>query len=306
MKASLIEYIDRSTGKREIENVYGSAALNFIYGDDLISKLVGAPLLHGLVRYPLFSAFYGYWQKQPWTKRKIQPFIDKFHVDLSEFEKSSSKEFDSFNDFFTRKLKENARSFPKQKNIAIIPADGRYLFYPNISEADGFVVKGEKFDLTSLLGSEDLALQYMHGTMVMARLCPSDYHRYHFPCDCIPSPTKRINGWLYSVNPIAIKKNVHIFTQNKRTLCTLDTECFGKVLFLEVGATNVGSINETYTPNQFCPKGSEKGFFEFGASSLILLFEKGKIVLDSDLVEGSKEHIEIKCLMGQTMGKAVS
>lgn len=304
MKTS-IKYIDRLTGKLEQENVYGSNALHFIYGDDLISRLVGTPLLHGLVRYPFFSALYGWWQKQPWTKRKIQPFVDKFHVDLSEFEKSSPAEFESFNDFFTRKLKPHARSIPKEKDIAIIPADGRFLFYPNIDETDGFVVKGEKFNLRALLENDNLANQYRDGTMVMARLCPSDYHRYHFPCDCIPSPTSIINGWLYSVNPIAIKKDVHIFTQNKRALCTLETECFGRVLFLEIGATNVGSINETYMPNQVCAKGSEKGFFEFGASSLILLFEKGKIALDNDLIESANKHIEIRCLMGQTMGKAL-
>lgn len=305
MKHYSVEYIDRVSKKREVENVYGAAALRFIYGEDLISHLLGWPLLHALIRYPFFSSLYGWWQNLSLTKRKIRPFVETFHVDLSEFQKSSPEEFRSFNDFFTRKLRADARLFDNEKNIAIIPADGRYLFYQNIKEADGFVIKGEKFDLETLIEDPILAARYSHGTMVIARLCPSDYHRYHFPCDCVPGPSRVINGWLYSVNPIAVKRDIHIFTQNKRAVCELQTECFGNVLFLEIGATNVGSINDTYTANQFYPKGAEKGFFAFGASSLILLFEPGRIILDEDLVAYSSEHVEVKCLMGQSMGRVI-
>ena len=152
------------------------------------------------VRNPLFSALYGWWQKQPITKRKIAPFIKNFHIDTSEFLDDPTT-FRSFNDFFIRKLKPSARPFSLDPKMAIIPADGRYYFYQNIKEADGFLVKGEKFDLHSLLQDDPLAHRYAHGSMVLARLCPTDYHRYHFPCDCIPGPTRFINGWLYSVNP---------------------------------------------------------------------------------------------------------
>src|SRR5262249_52241525 len=110
-------------------------------------------------------------------------------------------------------------------------------------------------------------------------------------------------GNLYSVNPAAIKKNIDIFAENKRTLCILDSPDFGKVLFMEVGATCVGTIHETYTPGKWTPKGSEKGYFSFGGSSLILFFQPGKIQFDADLLAASAKHIEIKCLMGQSMGK---
>ncbi|MEI8365050.1 MAG: archaetidylserine decarboxylase [Parachlamydiaceae bacterium] len=299
-----IFYIDRVTGKICQEQVYGAAFLRLLYGKGLASRVFGVPLAHLLARIPWFSAFYGWMQNRKSSAKKVGPFIKLFGVDTSEFVKNPS-EFVSFNDFFTRHLKPAARPIDASAATAIIPADGRYLFYQNIAECDGFVVKGEKFDLATLLQDSQLAREYAEGAMVIARLCPTDYHRYHFPCDCIPSKTQLINGWLYSVNPAAIKKNVHIFTENKRTLCTLDTAQFGKVLFLEIGATCVGAIHETCIPRMPYAKGDEKGYFSFGASSLILLFPAHSIRFDQDLLEASAKHIEIKCLMGQPMGTCV-
>lgn len=297
-----IEYIDRLSETRHTERVYGEKALKLLYGDSLATRLIGLPLLKLLVKNPIFSAWYGYWQKQPSSVSKILPFIKKFQIDTSEF-LDSIESFRSFNDFFTRRLKPEARPIAVGKDVAIIPADGRYRFYPNIDTAEGFIIKGEKFDLGALLESKELAQRYAQGTMVIARLCPTDYHRYHFPCDCVPESTRFINGWLYSVNPIALKKDIHIFTQNKRTICRLKSEHFGDVLFLEIGATNVGTIQQTYEPDQPYAKGAEKGFFSFGASSLILLFEPGRITLDADLLAIGNSELEIKCLMGQSMGK---
>lgn len=296
-----IVYIDRQTKKREIERVYGAKALELLYGNSLITKFFGAPILRKLVKNPFFSSFYGFVQNLPSSKKKIAPFIKTFHVDSSEF-LNSIDSFKSFNEFFIRKLKTESRPINFDKKTVVMPADGRYRVYQDIQKSDGFLVKGQKFDLKTLLQEDSLAARYVNGTMVMARLCPSDYHRYHFPCDCIPGETRFINGWLYSVNPIALKQDIHIFTQNKRTICELETD-FGKVLFLEIGATNVGSIHQTYSPNKHHLKGDEKGYFSFGASSLILLFEPNRIELDKDLVEATNEGLEIRCLMGQSLGR---
>jgi phosphatidylserine decarboxylase len=296
-----IYYINRQSGQQEVEEVYEAKAIQFAYGDSRRSRFLGTPLKHLASRFSLFSKIYGWCQKQPFSKKKIKPFIDKFKVDTSEF-LEKVEYYPSFNDFFIRKLKQDAR--PIAEADAIIPADGRYFFYPSIDLADGFVVKGEKFTLASLLKDDKLAEKYEKGTMVIARLCPSDYHRFHFPCDCVAKESKPINGWLYSVNPLAIKKNIHIFTQNKRTLNELHTDLFGKVLYIAIGATCVGTIHETYTPFLHQIKGSEKGYFSFGGSSLILLFPPNSIELDSDLT--SYPGNEIRCLMGQSMGKVRS
>ncbi|MFN4173559.1 MAG: phosphatidylserine decarboxylase, partial [Parachlamydiaceae bacterium] len=207
--------------------------------------------------------------------------------------------FNSFNDFFIRKLKKEAR--PISSSDFVCPADARYRFFQNVKSSDGFYVKGQKFDLYSLIGNKELAERFIDGSMMIARLCPFDYHRFHFSHDAIPSASELINGYLYSVNPIALKKDISIFTQNKRrlTLCRSDK---GISLYIEIGATNVGSIVETYTPELPVKKGDEKGYFEFGASSLILLFEPDMIAFDSDLIELSKGDREIRCLMGQSMG----
>lgn len=302
-KNNQITFIDRATRKKCVEKVYGASGLKFLYGDDLISRIIGAPLLHILVRNPIFSSIYGFFQKCRSSKKKIQPFIKNFDIDPSEF-LLNPVQYESFNDFFIRKLKPESRPIQQGDNVAVIPADGRYLFYQNIDEVTGFVVKEQKFNLKELLDDYDLSLKYHGGSMIIARLCPVDYHRYHFPVDCIAREAKMINGWLYSVNPIAIKKDIHIFTQNKRSITELDSKKFGKVLFLEIGATSVGSINQTFIPHQFYVKGAEKGYFSFGASSLILLFEPGRLIIDDDLLLATKEGFEIKCLMGQRMGLA--
>lgn len=298
-----IVYIDRSSGKKEIEKVYGAQALELLYGEGWLSKTLGAAFLHLLSRLSFFSSAFGYWQKLPFTKKKIAPFIENFEVDASEFA-ASPESYESFNDFFIRKLKSDVRPIAEGKKTAVIPADARYWFYQDVAESKFFTVKGETFDLATLLDDEKLAKKFAGGSLIIARLCPSDYHRFHFPCDCIPGKTRLINGFLFSVNPIALQKDFTIFTKNKRTLSTLKTEEFGEVAYLEIGATSVGSIHETYKPGIYYPKGAEKGFFSFGGSSLILLFERGRIQLDEDLLQATREGYEIKCLMGQSMGRS--
>lgn len=299
-----IIYIDRQTGKKEIEKVYGEKILNLFYGDRLFSRLLGASFLPIAAKNPVLSKIYGRFQKSPKSAKKIIPFIKDFGVDSSEFLESVDT-YKSFNDFFIRKLKPEARPIAPGENIAVIPADGRYYFYQSIHANTGIIVKGEKLNLEELLQNKELAKEYKNGSMLIARLCPSDYHRFHFPCDCLPGYTDVINGWLYSVNPIAIKKNISIFTKNKRTLCQLMTKNFGKVIYMEVGATNVGSIKETYVPFKWQEKGAEKGYFEFGASALIILFPPNTIQFDEDLLKATEEGFEMRCLLGQSLGKAV-
>lgn len=298
-----IIYINRLTGHHEVEKVYGARALQFLYGDHWVSRWFGSLLIPFLVKFPFFSALYGRMQKRATSGKKIAPFIKKYDVDTTEFLESPTS-FASFNDFFIRKLKPEARPIAPGANIAIIPADGRYYFYDHLEKNEGFIVKEQKLNLKSLLQDKKLAAEYAGGSLMLARLCPSDYHRFHFPCDCVPGETRTINQYLYSVNPVAVRQNVNLFTENKRTICPLETEAFGQVLYLEIGATNVGSIRETYTPFKPYAKGSEKGYFEFGASALILLFKEGVIQFDEDLLQATREGIEIRCLMGQRMGIA--
>lgn len=233
----------------------------------------------------------------PSQKKKIAPFIEKYQIDSSEFQEEVES-FPSFNAFFIRKLKKESRPLA---HGAIMPADGRYLFYQNIETCSGFIVKGKKFSLVELLKNEVLAKKYYEGSMIIARLCPSDYHRFHFPFDCLPGSPQCINGPLFPVNPIALKRNILYLTENKRVITLLKSSRYGDVSFLEIGATNVGSIHQTFTPNKSCKKGEEKGFFSFGGSALILLFEKGRIIFAKDLLTNSSQQFETFCHFGDSL-----
>lgn len=292
-----IRYIERSTGKLEQEKVFGEQALRFLYNNSF-----GTRLNKLIARTPLISKMFGWWQKGFWTKRDVLPFIKSYNVNSDEF-LHSPETFASFNDFFIRQLKPEARPIDQRKEFAVIPADGRYLFFSNIAQTDGYIVKGKKFSLQSLLQDKELANHYSRGSMVIARLCPTDYHRFHFPVDCVPNKPELINGYLYSVNPLALRKNIQIFIENKRVVTHLDSSQFGKVLFIEVGATNVGAIHQTFTPGNPYRKGDEKGYFSFGGSSILILFEPDRIIFDEDLLKASQQRIEIRCLMGQSMGR---
>ncbi|MDF2550008.1 MAG: psd [Chlamydiales bacterium] len=301
-----ISYIDRQSGQVEEEKIYGGRWMAFCYGDSLLSRTIGRLVLHLFIKTAAFSKFYGKIQDFSWTRRKIIPFIRSFNVKVEEFEKKVES-FTSFNDFFYRKLKKEARPIEADPNVAVMPADGRYLAFQHISAVDEFFVKGDKFNLETFLQSKELAKEYEGGSLLLARLCPSDCHRYFFPHDCTPSTPKLINGKLFSVNPMAFVQNLKPFLQNKRYLTELDSPQFGKVLYVEVGATCVGAVHQTYEPGQSYEKGEEKGYFSFGGSSLFLLYKKDQIAFHPDLLENTSiEKRETYCQMGGVLGTAVS
>lgn len=294
-----IRYINRKTNSVEVEKIYGNRALSLFYGNSWLSTLFSILFTPLLSKIPLFSRIYGYFQKQPVSLKKVGPFIEEYGIDTSEF---VSKEFRSFNDFFTRKLKNEARPISKDPNRAILPADGRYLVFPSLKQEDLFYVKGKRFDLNSFLNSGAYARRYADGSMVIARLNPTDYHRFHFIADGIPGKAKPIQGEYHSVSPIALKKNFSILWTNKRVITDIDTEAFGKILYVEVGAICVGTIHQTYKPEKMVLKGDEKGYFSFGGSCIVLLFEKGAITFDKDLVMNSQNGFETKANMGESLG----
>jgi phosphatidylserine decarboxylase len=297
-------YIDRKTHQEMTEKVYGKFYIDLLYGNSWLSRILSFLVLPFFAHINFLSRLYGAIQKSSVSKEKILPSIEKFHVDTSEF-LDPVDSYHSFNDFFIRKLKPQCRPITPGVDIAILPADGRYLVYENIEKTDGFFVKGKKFSLEDLLRSRELAQKYAQGSMVIARLAPVDYHRFHFPVNCLPEEPQPICGPLFSVNPAALKKHVEILAENKRVLTPLKTKDFGTVLFIEVGATYVGSIHQTFDPHEPHVKGDEKGYFSFGGSSLVLLFEPSRIKFDQDLIDASNRRIEVLGQMGQSLGRAL-
>jgi phosphatidylserine decarboxylase len=294
-----IVYFDRYKNSTCVEKVYGDKALRWTYG-----TLAGRMSLHILVKRAIFSHWYGWRMDKPSTREKISPFIKQYELDPSEFRRKVD-DFASFNEFFFRELKPDARPVDSEPASVVFPADGRHLCVPDLSQCDGLFVKGEMFSLSELLQDQKLADQYARGSLLLSRLCPVDYHRFHFPAAGTPGATRLINGPLYSVNPIALCQNIHILATNKRCVTEVQTEAFGKVLLLEIGATCVGSICQTYTAGQAVSKGSEKGYFRFGGSSTITIFEPGRVRFDQDLVDNSKQHRELYARVADRMGSSV-
>lgn len=297
-----IQYFERKTGELKREKIYGRWALSLLYGNSYYSRLFSLVILPILARIPWVSCAYGFFQKRPKSAAKVAPFIAAYEVDASEF---ADTQFASFNDFFIRKLKPETRPIVANPLIATLPADGRYLVFPDLSKTDGFYVKGQHFDLSSFLQDPILARRFFNGSMMIARLCPTDYHRFHFPCEGTPGKAQLIDGPLFSVNPVALRKRLSILAENKRMITEIDTGQFGTILYVEIGATCVGTIHQTYKAEEPVRKGDEKGFFSFGGSCLVLLFEPGAIAFDDDLVRNSRAGFETKACFGESMGRSL-
>lgn len=288
-----IQFKDRQ-GNILTEATPGSGFLSFLYGGNILGKLS----LWLLVKRKFFSVIFGKYMSSTLSKSKVQPFIEKYEINMSPYVIPYGG-FKSFNDFFYRKI------LPEYRPIGdglVCPADGRVLAFQNIDNAQDFFVKGKKFNLNSFLQNDSLAHNFEGGSMLIVRLAPVDYHRYHFPCDGTVSNNRVITANYYSVSPFALRKSLQIFLENQRAYCIQDSEQFGKVLYCDVGATLTGSILNTFQQGEFHNKGAEKGYFAFGGSTVVLLLEKGKVSWSSDILRNTKDGMETYVKMGETIG----
>ena len=293
-----VQFYTRYSGKVETEAIYGEKYLKFIYANPL-----GKIALWSAVKRAWFSGWYGNRMRSPNSVRRILPFIDCYELDSDDFLLNVS-EFKSFDDFFSRKLKPSKRPIDSSKQTVVFPADGRHLAINNVSMDQPLWAKGQKLKVEQLLGGYETAERYENGSVLVSRLCPIDYHRFHFPCDGKASSSFPINGFLYSVNPIALKRNISYLWHNRRFITELDSENFGRILLVEIGATCVGGIQQTYDSGPVT-KGSEKGFFHFGGSMTMIFFEKERIIFSEDLLENGKMGREVYARMGDICAKAI-
>ncbi|KGN00865.1 phosphatidylserine decarboxylase [Clostridium novyi A str. 4570] len=292
----MIKVFNRKEKIYDIEKVAGDNYLKWIY-----SSPVGLNFLELMVKKKFFSKLYGKYCDSKHSAKKVSKFIDDFNINEKEFTLKKS-DFKSFNDFFYRKLNNDARPIINDENILISPADGRLFAYENIDIHNLIQVKGLTYSLDELLKNTELAEKYIGGTCLLFRLAPVDYHRFHFIDDGVCEEAVKISGSYYSVNPIALEKVPKLFCENKREYSIFHSKHFGDVLYVDVGATCVGSIIQTYTPNEDVIKGDEKGYFKFGGSTIILFFEKDKIIVDKDIIEQTQKGFECKVLMGEKIG----
>ena len=206
------------------------------------------------------------------------------------------EQFKNFNEFFYRQLTPNARpcSAPEEPKIVVSPADCRSVVFDRMDDATNIWVKGREFSVERLLGDaypED-AKRYKNGGLAVFRLAPQDYHRFHIPVDGVMGTPKTIEGEYYTVNPMAIRSALDVYGENVRVLVPIDSVAHGRVMVICVGAMMVGSTVITRKPGEKVARGEELGYFKFGGSTLLVLFEEGVISFDSDLVENSKGPLE--------------
>ena len=294
----MIRIYNRHTCKYDIENVAGEKYITWTY-----ESPIGKGLLELLVKRKAFSKIYGMYCDSKLSKRKIPSFIDNFSINMSEYKKQKN-DFKSFNDFFIREVTAEARPIDMDKRHLISPGDGRLLAYTNINMDKMVQVKHITYSLSELLGDDKLAEEYEGGTCLILRLCPTDYHRFHFVDSGTPTENHIIKGNYYSVNPTALERIPKLFCQNKREWSILKSDNFGDIINVEVGATCVGSIIQNYTPNSHVNKGDEKGYFKFGGSTTILLFKPNTVEIDEDILIQSSLGFETKVSLGEKIGVA--
>lgn len=290
-----IEFYNRTTGAVEMEDVYGEGFLRWAYGNPL-----GRLSVSVAVKHLWFSRWYGWRMDLGKSQAKVQPFIDKYQVDPNEFA-DSVESYLTFNEFFYRKLKPEARPIESDPATVVFPADGRHLVVENVDAADQFYIKGQSFDLAKFVGDATLAKDFVGGSLVISRLCPVDYHRYHFPVSGAAGAAEILDGTLRSVSPLALRRHLSILWENRRARTIVESLDFGKVLVMEVGATCVGGMHSTFAPGTVA-KGADKGYFSFGGSCVTTIYQKGSIRLDADLLEQAAAGREVYAKMGERCG----
>lgn len=231
----------------------------------------------------------------PASAAEITPFIAFHQLDMGEV-LLPTDQFKNFNEFFYRALKPGARpcSAPDDPRVIVSPADCRSVVFNTLDTAQAIWVKGREFTVERLLGDaypQD-AKRYHGGSLGIFRLAPQDYHRFHIPVDGVMDEPKLIEGEYYTVNPMAIRSALDVYGENVRVLCPIDSVAHGRVMVICIGAMMVGSTVITRKKGEQVKRAEELGYFKFGGSTLLLLFEPGQMRYDDDLVDNSRSALE--------------
>lgn len=297
-----IKYFNRMTGQNEIEKVYGDWFIKFLY-TSVAGQKVGSVFTN---KY--FSKVYGAFQDLPQSHKKVRPFIEKFNINMDDYEVGTRPSLDprdsyrTFNEFFIRKFKMGKRNFVSEPNCMPAFAEARYVGFEAINDKDHYPVKGQFLKAKDLVGNEQVAKIFEGGPLLIARLCPVDYHRYHYPDNGTVLDNFRVAGAYDSVNPFALRYKNQIFIKNERHVSILQTENFGRLAYIEVGAICVGKIVQSHRWNKPFARGEEKGYFLFGGSTVVLLGEKGAWKPSQDIISNTANGIETYLHLGSEVG----
>ncbi|KAJ3154639.1 hypothetical protein HDU89_007877 [Geranomyces variabilis] len=294
---------DRATGQLVEERMpsYVRLGIRLLYQFRSGRSAVDRRLIKNLLKN--LSVKQGRKFDSPTSRKAIKHFVAFHNLPLDEV-LDPLDSFETFNQFFYRRLKPGARVIASpDPNVAVSAADCRLSCFTTVERAKALWIKGREFTIPKLLEDEEMAKAFEGGSLCIFRLAPQDYHRFHFPVDCTVGPTKWIEGTYFTVNPMAIRTTVDVYTENVRSVTYLDSPEFGRIAYVAIGAMMVGSTVLTSEPGQKAKRGDEHGYFAFGGSTIILLFEKDIIEFDSDLLENSGQNLETLVRMGNSIGR---
>ena len=275
----------RDTGSYEEEQEFQAGLLRVLY-----ETVPGRVLLKAAI-HPAASRLYALYQHAPLSRKKIEGFAAQNGIDLSGWNVDS---FDSFNDFFTRR-RVNHTYAAADELVAV--ADSRLTAYPVLEDLR-LRIKRSEYTLREIVGEDMPLAPFSGGTCLVFRLAVQDYHRYVFPDSGETVKTVSIPGVLHTVR--AISESERVYARNHRVCTLLETEHFGPMLQVEVGAVMVGKIHNH--PVRRFDRLQEKGYFEFGGSTILLLVPQS-IAIDADILEKTREGVETKVTLGEKIGK---
>lgn len=259
----------------------------------LYRTMAGRAILKILTK-PFLSKSAGIFLSSGISRWLVPLFIQKHHIDMDDFK---GKKFRSFNDFFTRKRADRQIDIPPGHLIS--PCDGYLSAYP-VSQNQVYRIKHTEYRLENLLKSQQLAEKYSGGTCLIFRLTPQNYHRYCYVCNGTKTASRTIPGKLHCVRPTAYA-SFPVFTENSREYTRIHSKQFGDIIQMEIGAMLVGKIhNFPRTGPVF--QGMEKGYFEFGGSTILLLIQKGRLRLDCQVISNTKKGLETEVRLGEKIG----
>ena len=284
-----MDYIDLQ-GKKVSNITNQDKLLSFLY-----TNIFGRMLLKPLIQ-PQVSKLAGRYLSSARSKWLISKFIERNEINMDIYEEC---DYSSFNDFFTRKIKPDCRPVPEDLDVLISPCDCLATVYP-IQENTTFSIKNTEYTLRSLLRSPRLAKRFRGGYAYILRLTVEDYHRYLYSVSGKQSKNYHIDGTFHTVNPIA-NDYLPIYKENTREYTVIHSKEFGDVLQMEVGALLVGKISN-HKQSTVVTRGEEKGFFEYGGSTIVVLTQKGRVTPRSDLLTNSKNGYETKVLQAHPLG----
>lgn len=277
------------TRSKKLENDKAPKSLTFLYTTKL-----GRYILK-IITKPFFSKINCFFLSTKISKVYIKKFIKKNNINMNRFDKVS---YASFNDFFTRELSKRQLDKSSKPFDLISPCDAKLSVY-RVTPDLKVNVKNSIYSLDNLIKAR-VPLTYQNGYCLIFRLCPDDYHRYHSIDNMVIKSNKKIEGILHSVNPI-VYKDYMVYTENQREVSLINTENFGEVLWIEVGALNIGKINNN--DKKSFKRYEEKGYFSFGGSTIILIFQNNRLRLSNDILYYSNRGLETKVYYGDKIGE---